>query len=161
MRTFWLVLRLRCPSCGLGRMADGFFALGRSCVVCGVAFERDPGEVTGGICVNSMATTAGICALAFWLELSRAAPRGFETPITVAFAIVFPIVFYRHSRALWIGVLHLTGLVHRDEAADPEPVIRPWPPDDGGGGPGPSLPGPVERQERVVLAAGRATARLS
>lgn len=117
-------------------MGDGFFALHPRCLVCGVVFERDPGEVTGGIWVNSMATTLGICGLAVWLEFYTALPRGLLTPIVVVFALVFPIVFYRHSRALWIAVLHVTGLVHRDEAADPEPVIRPWPP-EGPGGDGP------------------------
>lgn len=49
--------------------------------------------------------------------------------LVALFAIGFPIAFYRHSRALWIGIIHLAGFVHRDDAAEPEPVIRPWPPD--------------------------------
>jgi uncharacterized protein (DUF983 family) len=150
-RTAWLVVRLRCPSCGLGRMASSRVTLHDRCPVCGVAFERDPGEVAGGICVNSFATTLGICALAVWLEFYSGVPPSLTTPLVVLFALVFPIAFYRHSRALWIGVLHLAGQVHRDEAADPEPVIRPWPPSDPGGGSPPVVPD-RERAPRVVAA---------
>jgi uncharacterized protein (DUF983 family) len=143
LRTAWLVVRLRCPVCGLGPLAAGWFTLHRSCGACGVTFERDPGEVTGGICVNSLATSLGICALALWLFLDEHVPPALETPLVLVFGLAFPLLFYRHSRAIWIGLLHVTGLVHRDEAADPEPVIRPWgaPPDDGGGTP-PAVPDP-------------------
>ncbi len=153
LRTAWLVARLRCPSCGLGRMGEGGLAIHPRCPVCGVVFERDPGEVAGGIWMNSMATTAGICALAVWLEFFTNVPRALLTPIVVAFAAVFPIAFYRHSRAIWIGVLHVTGLVHRDEAADPEPVIRPWPPDGPGGSGG--VADAESARESAVVPAGR------
>ncbi|HEY8370034.1 MAG TPA: DUF983 domain-containing protein [Thermodesulfobacteriota bacterium] len=153
LRTACLVARLRCPSCGLGRMGAGGLAIHRRCPVCGVVFERDPGEVAGGIWVNSMATTLGICGLATYLEFFTALPRALLTPLVVLFAAVFPVAFYRHSRAVWIGVLHMAGLVHRDEAADPEPVIRPWPPDGGGGG-GPAT-GAESAREPVFVGTGR------
>ncbi len=150
LRTAWLVTRLHCPSCGLGAIGAGPFAIRPRCLVCGVVFERDPGEVAGGIWINSIATTAGICGLAVWLEFFTNVPRVLETPLVLLFAALFPVVFYRHSRAIWIGVLHVTGLVHRDEAADPDPVIRPWPPDGPGGGPATDADGESARQPVMV-----------
>jgi uncharacterized protein (DUF983 family) len=161
LRTVWLVLRLRCPVCGLGRIATGPFTVSACCGACGVTFERDPGEVTGGIWVNSFATTLGICTLALWLEIARPLPPVLETPFVVLFAAAFPLAFYRHSRALWIGLLHVTGLVHRDEAADPEPVIHPWPSDRGGGGAPPPLPDPIAAPQVVAAGAGRPGGRVA
>ncbi len=136
-------------------MSSGFCSLHRRCGACGVVFERDPGEVMGGVFVNSMVTTLAICALAGWLEFYSPVPRGWATPIVIGFAALFPILFYRHSRAFWIGLLHLTGLVHRDEAADPEPRISPWPSSSGPGGGGPpTLPSPESTSAPAVTAAG-------
>ena len=36
-------LRKRCPHCGEGRLFSGWSQLGR-CAVCGLAFERNPGD---------------------------------------------------------------------------------------------------------------------
>lgn len=128
LRTLWRVLRLRCPVCGRGRLSDGFFHIRPRCEVCGVAFERLPGEFTGGMGINAVLTCFGVAALSLWVGIADV-PYGFL--VVVLFAVVFPIVFYRHSRALWIGIIYLSGLVHQDEAADPEPVIRPWPDERG------------------------------
>lgn len=128
LRTLWRVARLRCPVCGFGRVSDGFFRIRPRCEVCGVAFERFPGEFTGGMGLNAVVTCFGIAALSLWVGIARV-PHGLL--VVATFAVLFPILFYRHSRALWIGVLYVTGLVHRDEAADPEPVIRPWPDEPG------------------------------
>ncbi len=125
LRTAWLVVRMRCPSCGLGRLSSGLFSILPRCTACGVVFERAPGEFTGGMGLNSVATCFGIALLSFWVGYSSL-PLVVGMPLVALFAVVFPIAFYRHSRALWIGLIHLAGLVHRDEAADPEPVIRPW-----------------------------------
>lgn len=123
-RTLWRVVRLRCPVCGLGRLSDGPFRMRERCEACDVAFERLPGEFTGGMGLNSLVTCAGVAALSLWVGIAGV-PHGLW--LVALFAVVFPIAFYRHSRALWIGIIHVSGFVHRDEAADPEPVIRPWP----------------------------------
>lgn len=120
------VMLLRCPNCGRGRLSDGFFRMRQRCDVCGVVFERSPGEFTGAMGINSVVTCAGIAVLSLWVGMTGV-PHGLW--LVALFAIVFPILFYRHSRALWIGIIYLAGFVHRDEAAEPEPVIRPWPPD--------------------------------
>jgi uncharacterized protein (DUF983 family) len=126
LRTLWLVTRLRCPVCGLGRLRGRGLRVNARCGVCGVVFERSPGEFTGGMGLNSVATCVGVGALAFWVGYSDI-PLALGMAGVALFAVVFPILFYVHSRALWVGILHVTGLVQRDEAADPEPVIRPWP----------------------------------
>lgn len=57
LRTLWRVARLGCPVCGLGRLSDGFFRIRPRCEVCGVAFERLPGEFTGGMGLNAAIAT--------------------------------------------------------------------------------------------------------
>jgi hypothetical protein len=47
LRTGWLVTRLRCPVCGLGRLSDGPFRMRERCEACDVRFERAAGEFTG------------------------------------------------------------------------------------------------------------------
>ncbi|HEX7127266.1 MAG TPA: DUF983 domain-containing protein [Thermodesulfobacteriota bacterium] len=130
-RVMWLVLRLRCPACGLGPLSDGPFRMRARCSACHVAFERLPGEFTGGMGLNSLVTCSGIAALSIWVGVARV-PYGLW--LVALFAAVFPIAFYRHSRALWIGIIHIAGFVHRDEGADPEPVVRPWPEERSGRG---------------------------
>ncbi len=126
LRTMLRVTLLRCPDCGLGRLSSGPLSVRERCAVCDVAFERSPGEFTGGMGLNSVFTCAGVAALSLWVGIAGI-PHGLW--LVALFAVVFPIAFYRHSRALWVGIIHLAGFVHRDDAAEPEPVIRPWPPD--------------------------------
>jgi uncharacterized protein (DUF983 family) len=139
LRTLWLVTRLRCPVCGLGRLRGRGLRVNARCLACGVVFERSPGEFTGGMGLNSVATCFGVGALAFWVGYSDI-PLELGMAIVALFAVAFPILFYVHSRALWVGILHIAGLVQRDEGADPEPVIRPWPQASSGNAPQPRGP---------------------
>jgi uncharacterized protein (DUF983 family) len=112
-RFFLLVgraLLLRCPFCGRGRLFRGWFAMHKSCEACGKSFEREPGFFLGSIYFN-YGLTALIVAIAypvllFYYELP-------ETPLLIiagAFTVLFPMLFFRHARSLWLGF---------DQFADP------------------------------------------
>ncbi len=103
-------VRLICPACGRGRMFRSLFTMNVRCPVCGLIFERDAGEVTGGIAINTIVTmliTLSGAALAFLTDI----PIGPLLIGLVLLTILFPLWFYRHARSLWTGVLYLTGSI--------------------------------------------------
>ncbi len=100
-------LLLKCPRCGAGALFDGFFRMCRECARCRLVFEREQGFFVGAIYVSYAFTVviaiAGFFLLDHYAKLSL--PR--QLALWGAFAIFFPIVFFRHSRSLWLGVAYL------------------------------------------------------
>lgn len=104
---------LTCPACQRGRMFRSAFRMNVRCPVCQVIFERDGGEITGGMAIN---VTLTMCIALFGAILA------FVTDIPIAplllgltvVIIVFPLWFYRHARGLWIGIIYLTGSMFED-----------------------------------------------
>lgn len=43
------ILSLRCPQCGKGSLAAGFFKTARVCAFCGMLFEKESGYFAGAI----------------------------------------------------------------------------------------------------------------
>jgi uncharacterized protein (DUF983 family) len=115
-------LRLRCPRCGRaplfppcelsgGRAARravkflrNWFAMHEVCAACDLKFERAQGYWVGAIYANYAATTlvavAGYFLLWAGTDLSTAA----QLAIWMPFCVVFPLWFFRYSRALWLAV---------------------------------------------------------
>ncbi len=79
-----LGLFLICPACRRGRMFRSRFVMNVRCPVCGVIFERDAGEVTGGMAINMTLTS------------------------------LIAVVGDRHARGLWTSILYLTGSIFED-----------------------------------------------
>lgn len=102
-------LLLICPRCHQGRMFVRGFTMHQRCPVCGLQFERSSGEVTGGMGINIALTLLVIIAAALIFGLSPDVPLVPLLLALTAFAIIFPIAFYRSSRGLWASVLYLTG----------------------------------------------------
>lgn len=102
-------LILRCPRCERGRMFAHGFTMHRACPACGLEFERSAGEVTGGMAVNTVATLTVITVCSLVFGMNPAVPL---LPLLLglaAFAILFPIVFYRSSRGIWASFLYMSG----------------------------------------------------
>jgi uncharacterized protein (DUF983 family) len=102
-------LLLRCPRCHRKSMFERGFSIRAVCPHCGQPFESASGEVTGGMGINITVTLVIIMGVALVLGLN---PRVPLLPLLFglgAFAVIFPIVFYRPSRGLWVGLLYLTG----------------------------------------------------
>lgn len=104
---FWKLLsraiRLRCPLCGGGKMFRGWFKMHDTCSNCGAKFEREPGFFLGSIYFN-YGLTALIVAIAYpVLMFNKILEDGVLMPLTLGFVAIFPILFFRHSRALWAG----------------------------------------------------------
>ena len=113
LRVFWLTFWLTCPACQRGRMFRSLFTMNVRCPTCGIVFERDSGEVSGGMAINTvlmcfmgiagavLAVTTDIPTLPLLLGVGAA-------------MILTGVLFYRHARALWVGLLFLTGSIHED-----------------------------------------------
>lgn len=83
------------------------------CPVCGVVFERDHGEITGGMAINTVfvlliAVAGGV------LSIITTYPTWMIIGATAVVMTVFGILFYRHARAIWIGIVYLTGSMFED-----------------------------------------------
>ena len=86
------------------------------CPSCGVKFEREPGFFLGSIYIN-YGLTSLIVAIAYPVLLFRYHyPKQPLLFAGLAFVVVFPLVFFRHSRSLWLGF---------DQWRDPQEGERP------------------------------------
>lgn len=109
LRILWNGLRLRCPQCQRGRMFALRFTMYRECPVCGLAFERSSGEITGGMGINAFVTETVVFVVGAALGWFTALPLLPLLGGLSVFAIIFTIAFYRPSRGLWASILFLTG----------------------------------------------------
>ena len=97
-------IRLRCPRCGQGRMFTHGFSVAHLCTSCSLAFEPEQGYYVGAIYVNYAAivliATPGFLLLDCWTNLTLTE----QMIIWAVFATGFPILFFRHSKSLWLGL---------------------------------------------------------
>lgn len=86
----------------------------KTCPHCGVRFERETGEETGGMSVSIV--VLGIIFLIGYplTEVLTDWSLGVHLAIWLPFSILFPIVFYRYSRSLWVVFLYLTDSIRQD-----------------------------------------------
>ncbi len=102
---------LRCPGCGQAKLFRGLFTMHEDCPTCGHPFHRESGFYLGAIYFN-YGLTALVITIAYpvltltGLVSSRVALIG-----TLTFAVLFPIVFFRFARSLWLAF---------DEMIDPQ-----------------------------------------
>jgi uncharacterized protein (DUF983 family) len=108
IQAFIDALLLRCPRCRRGRMFAGWFRMHRRCPACGLPYERAEGEITGGMGFNIVVTLLLVIVAAAVIGFSGA-PLAPALLGLGAATILFPILFYPFSRALWAAVLFLTG----------------------------------------------------
>lgn len=102
-RAVWL----RCPQCGDGALFDGWFAMREHCERCGLRFERESGYFVGAIYVN-YAVTAVLClGVPIALDVLIGVPLWTQLALAAAIAVLVPLVFFRYSRSLWLGIDHL------------------------------------------------------
>ncbi|MBM4413451.1 MAG: DUF983 domain-containing protein [Chloroflexi bacterium] len=113
IRVLWLTLFLRCPACQRGHMFRSMFRMNVRCPVCGVIFERDHGEITGGMAINTVMVLS-IAIVGAVLSVTTTYPTWLIIGATALVMTSASVLFYRHARALWIGILYLTGSMFED-----------------------------------------------
>lgn len=99
-------LRKRCPRCGDGKVFSSFFTMRSRCPVCGYSFEREEGYWTGAMIVNIAACEVWFFVL-FVGVLIATLPGVAWGPVLVIALItngLLPVVFYPHSKTIWMAL---------------------------------------------------------
>jgi uncharacterized protein (DUF983 family) len=115
LRTLLRGFFLRCPNCGQGKMGRGFFGIRETCDACGVRFERTVGEGTGAM-ILLLSVSPIVAILAFLLLYPNYREQWLALLVVILLALVVGMLWlYRPMRGLWVGIIHLTGGLKRDD----------------------------------------------
>lgn len=114
--------RLRCPRCGQGRLFKNWIRMNPDCDHCHLHYEREPGYFLGSIYVNYGLTALLVTILYLSLFASKVVSPQNALWIVTAFALAFPIFFFRYARSIWMGFDHYWDPT--PEEADPQLVER-------------------------------------
>ena len=98
-RALWL----RCPVCGRGPLFSSLFRVPEKCPVCHAPFAREPGFFLGSIYINYGLTALIAAVVCPILIFNKTVDESLLTYGSLAFVVIFPILFFRHARSLWIG----------------------------------------------------------
>ncbi len=104
-------VRQRCPACGRGRVFRGWLAVRDECEECGLTFNRGPGFYLGAIYFNYGLTALLTVIMFFALYLGTDIPIDHLIWPLFGFCLIFPLLFHRIARSLWLGF---------DELFDPQ-----------------------------------------
>jgi uncharacterized protein (DUF983 family) len=99
-------LRLKCPRCGVGPLYKKPFKMLANCPDCGLKFEREQGYFVGAIYINYTATVAIAVPGFFLLDAFAGLTINQQLALWVPFAVIFPLIFFHHSRSLWLVLDH-------------------------------------------------------
>jgi uncharacterized protein (DUF983 family) len=99
-------LRLKCPRCGAGPLYAKPFKMLANCPACGLKFEREQGYFVGAIYINYAATVAIAVPGFFLLDTFAGLTINHQLALWVPFAVIFPLIFFHHSRSLWLVLDH-------------------------------------------------------
>jgi len=99
-------LRLKCPRCGIGSLYAQPFRMRSHCAHCGLKYEREQGYFVGAIYVNYAATVLIAVPGFFIFDTLADMSINRQLAIWIPFAVVFPILFFHHSRSLWLAIDH-------------------------------------------------------
>ncbi|MFQ5902840.1 MAG: DUF983 domain-containing protein [Candidatus Binatia bacterium] len=117
----WRILKsglcLKCPKCGVGPLFYGLFSMHSQCLNCSFEFEREQGYFVGAIYINYAATVIiavpGYFILDYLTEISLLQ----QLTLWVAFALLFPLIFFRHSRSLWLTLDYIFNPAEEPEGS--------------------------------------------
>lgn len=115
--------RLRCPVCEQGKLFKDWFTMHAICPHCSVRFERHEGEVVGGMGISIVATSVIFLVGYVMGEMLTTWSVWVHLAIWVPFAVLFPIGFYRYSRALWVVILYKAGDIYWDQEPYESPEL--------------------------------------
>jgi uncharacterized protein (DUF983 family) len=101
-------IRLRCPSCGEGRIFQSYFRMNQRCSGCGSAFWVNEGEWLGPLTIDW--TIASGFALIVWTwTLYRGDSEAWQIAISSAAVVASEFVIMPWSRSFWTLFLFING----------------------------------------------------
>ena len=104
-------------------MFHGLFTMSPTCLACHLKFEREQGYFLGAIYINYAVTV--LCMLAGFFALDYLVRPSLTHQIILwsSFGVVFPIIFYRYSKSLWLALDYTFSPVEEGVAEMPKPAI--------------------------------------
>lgn len=91
-----------------------------NCLECGLKFEREQGYFIGAIYINYAATVLIAVPGYFILDLYMSMTIDQQLALWVPFAVIFPLIFFHHSRSLWLVLDHLLNPTSRLYSVPPK-----------------------------------------
>lgn len=97
-------LRLRCPKCGVGQLYRNWTRMHERCSHCNLRIQRDGGYYLGATYINYGLTALSMTSMFLFLRLGlNISTQTIIWPL-FSFCVVFPILIFRHARALWLAL---------------------------------------------------------
>ena len=96
--------RLKCPRCRNGALFQTYFKMFTHCTACDLKFERESGYFIGAMYLNYGATVLIAFPSYFLFETFTPIPFFVNLGVWALFSAVFPILFYRYSKSLWLNL---------------------------------------------------------
>jgi uncharacterized protein (DUF983 family) len=99
-------LKLRCPECGEAPIYETVITVRHHCPNCGLIFKREQGYFIGAVYFNVIVTESllfGALMISFVVAPSTDLP---VYKILLGLAVILPVLFFRHSRSLWLCFDH-------------------------------------------------------
>ncbi len=129
MPTFFELLRrgifLRCPVCGKGKLFRRAFSMHKQCPVCDFTYEREEGYFTSAIAIDLVLSELMVTAIVLPLAANPHIPIVLVLVWCVPLAVLLPVIFYWHSRGLWMSMDHFlhpplgSGFSHQPSSPEP------------------------------------------
>jgi ABC-2 type transport system ATP-binding protein len=104
-------------------MFHGLFRMALECPVCGLKFEREQGYFLGAIYINYAATVLCMLVGFFVLDYFVHLALDYQIIVWCSFGVVFPMVFYRYSKSLWLCLDYIFSPAEETEVEMHEPGI--------------------------------------
>lgn len=91
----------------MGRLYRSLFGMNTCCDNCGLVYEREQGYFIGAIYINVIATESLLLGTLLIYGLITGTISQTILTVLIVLAIVMPLLFYHHSRSLWLCVDHI------------------------------------------------------
>lgn len=87
--------------------------MNRQCPVCGLTFEREEGYFSSAMAINLVVSELIIAAAVIPLAANISIPLITALLIGLPLPFLLPLIFYRHSRSLWLSMDHYLHPIRR------------------------------------------------
>jgi uncharacterized protein (DUF983 family) len=106
-------LKLRCPDCGLGPLYRALFRMNPRCAYCDLIYEREQGYFIGAVYLNVIATESLLLGALLIYGLITGKINQTILTVLIVLALTLPLVFFHHSRSLWLCIDHILNPTER------------------------------------------------
>ena len=97
---------MQCPNCGHRDLFESAFKLRESCPLCFMRLQRGSGWFLGPMVINYGVTVFAFVLPILGLMLMDILPTKPSLYVIAGVTLIFPILFYRYSWSLWLGLYY-------------------------------------------------------